>query len=92
MSPFRQKHLIQKVKHKLVFISMFLFYLVSNSASAQRQEFALVLKNHLFYPAEITIPANKKIRLIIENQDSSIEEFDSFSLNREKYFSQNKKL
>ena len=58
--------------------------MVSYSAIAQRQEFRLTLKEHLFYPAEITVPANKKIKLIIDNQDSSVEEFDSFSLNREK--------
>ena len=58
--------------------------MTSYSALAQRQEFIVILKNHLFYPAEITIPSNKKIKLIIDNQDDSIEEFDSFSLNREK--------
>jgi len=65
-------------------ISYILLILSSHSAVAQRQEFSMVLKNHLFYPAEMTIPANKKIKLIIENQDGSVEEFDSFSLNREK--------
>jgi len=44
----------------------------------------LRLKDHLFYPAEITVPANKKLRLVIENQDDTPEEFDSFDLNREK--------
>ena len=39
----------------------------------------------------ITIPANKKVKLIVDNQDSTPEEFDSFSLNREKViFAKNK--
>ena len=51
---------------------------------AERTEFVIELKNHLFYPAEIKIPAEQKVKLIIHNLDSSVEEFDSFSLNREK--------
>lgn len=47
-------------------------------------EYFITLKAHLFYPSQITIPANKKVKLIIENQDNTPEEFDSFDLNREK--------
>jgi hypothetical protein len=47
-------------------------------------DFKLVLENHLFTPTEITIPADKKVRLLIENRDESPEEFDSHDLNREK--------
>lgn len=51
---------------------------------AKKPEFHLELKNHLFTPSEIEIPANKKVKLIIYNADSTPEEFDSFDLNREK--------
>ncbi|OHU85165.1 cupredoxin domain-containing protein [Pseudoalteromonas amylolytica] len=44
----------------------------------------IVLRNHLFLPAEVEVPAGKKVRLIIDNQDDTAEEFDSFDLNREK--------
>ena len=67
-----------------LFVSYILLFMLSFSALAERQEFTVILKEHLFYPAEMTIPANKKIKLVIDNQDDSIEEFDSFSLNREK--------
>ena len=67
-----------------LFISSVLLVIASYNALAERQEFTVILKNHLFYPAEMTIPSNKKIKFIIDNQDDSIEEFDSFSLNREK--------
>jgi len=74
-----------KVLHKIkLVISYMLLVMASYSALAQRQEFNIILKSHLFYPAEITLPSNKKIKLIIDNQDDSVEEFDSFSLNREK--------
>ncbi|MBT1449302.1 cupredoxin domain-containing protein [Glaciecola sp. XM2] len=46
--------------------------------------FALVLKNHTFMPATLTIPANEKVKIIIENKDDTAEEFDSFDLNRER--------
>lgn len=65
-------------------ISHLLLILVSHCAFAERQEFPVVLKNNLFYPAKITIPSNQKVKLVIDNQDDSIEEFDSFTLNREK--------
>ncbi|WP_054013718.1 cupredoxin domain-containing protein [Pseudoalteromonas sp. R3] len=45
---------------------------------------SIVLKNHLFHPQSIEVPAGQKIRLVIENQDPGAEEFDSFDLNREK--------
>ncbi|PKG84670.1 cupredoxin domain-containing protein [Colwellia sp. 75C3] len=69
---------------KVQFIISYILLMASYNVFAQRQEFSITLKDHLFYPAEMTIPANKKIKLIIDNQDDSVEEFDSFSLNREK--------
>lgn len=47
-------------------------------------EYHLTLKDHLFFPSQITIPANQKVKLIVENLDPTPEEFDSFALNREK--------
>lgn len=44
----------------------------------------LVLKEHLFTPSQLILPAGRKIKLLVHNQDSSPEEFESFSLNREK--------
>jgi len=42
------------------------------------------IKDHLFLPNEITIPANTKIKLIVFNDDPTAEEFESYELNREK--------
>ncbi|MBL4900093.1 MAG: cupredoxin domain-containing protein [Colwellia sp.] len=61
-----------------------LFFLCCSTVEAKRPEYHLEIKNHLFYPAKIIIPANKKIKLVIHNRDNSVEEFDSFDLNREK--------
>ncbi|MFN7038293.1 MAG: cupredoxin domain-containing protein [Alphaproteobacteria bacterium] len=44
----------------------------------------LVIKEHRFHPNELSLPAGKKIKLIIKNEDSTVEEFESFDLKREK--------
>ncbi|MBA6289946.1 cupredoxin domain-containing protein [Colwellia sp. MB3u-4] len=67
------------------------FALLSFASLANRPEFEVELKNHLFYPAEIEIPANTKVKLVIYNRDSTPEEFDSFDLNREKVIFPQKK-
>lgn len=55
-----------------------------STARAQEIEKTLVIKNHMFEPAELKVPANQKIKLIVHNQDSGAEEFESKSLKREK--------
>lgn len=51
---------------------------------AKTKEFHLTIENHIFTPSALTIPANRKVKLIIYNKDKVSEEFDSFDLNREK--------
>ena len=53
-------------------------------ASAADSEFRLVLKDHRFAPPETKVPAGQKVRLVVENQDPTPEEFESYALNREK--------
>ena len=49
------------------------------------------IQDHLFFPAVIEIPANTKVKLLINNLDSTAEEFESYELNREKVISGNRK-
>jgi plastocyanin len=58
--------------------------LVAAAAHAADPEVTLVIKNHRFEPAEVKVPAGQKIKLIVHNQDSTPEEFESHTLNREK--------
>jgi heme/copper-type cytochrome/quinol oxidase subunit 2 len=44
----------------------------------------LALKDHVFVPQQLTVPANQKIKIIVKNEDSSAAEFESAELNREK--------
>lgn len=69
---------------KLIQLVTTILILASFVSIAKRPEFKTELKNHLFFPAEIEIPANTKVKLIIYNHDQTPEEFDSFDLNREK--------
>jgi plastocyanin len=61
-----------------------LLFVASTPALAADDEFKLVIENHKFEPAEITVPAGKKIKLVVENRDATPEEFESHALNREK--------
>jgi hypothetical protein len=44
----------------------------------------VIIKDHKFQPSVIEVPANRKIKLVIKNQDPTPEEFESYQLNREK--------
>ncbi len=69
---------------RLIHLTSWCLYFIVTSVFSQTQEFHLTLKNHTFTPNTLTIPANKKVKLIINNLDDVAEEFDSFDLNREK--------
>ena len=51
----------------------------------------ITIKNHLFYPSEIIVPAGKKVKLLVSNEDDTPEEFESYELNREKIITGNRK-
>jgi len=56
----------------------------SFAACAQDVEANLTIRDHRFEPSELRVPAGKKIKLTVSNQDSTPEEFESHELNREK--------
>ena len=56
----------------------------AGAAQAADYEVKLAIRDHKFDPAELTVPAGTKIKLLIENQDATPEEFESNELNREK--------
>ena len=61
-------------------------------AQAATPEFTLVIKDHRFTPTELVVPAGQKIRLVVENQDPTPEEFESYPLNREKVVAGNGRI
>lgn len=53
-------------------------------AATDIMEIEINLKDHKFEPSIIEVPSNTKLRVTVNNLDSSIEEFDSPDLKREK--------
>ena len=74
--------------HKALVI--FLLF-TANFVWAEKPVIQLVIEDHLFYPSELIVPANKKIKLIVDNRDPTPEEFESYELNREKVILGNRK-
>lgn len=52
--------------------------------NAHAADYRLTIKEHQFQPTEVVVPSGVKIKLVIENQDATPEEFESHDLNREK--------
>jgi len=68
----------------LRWIAAVYWLLAVGAASAADPAFKLTLRDHRFEPAELVVPAGQKIKLEVENQDATPEEFESYELNREK--------
>jgi plastocyanin len=63
-------------------IAMVVMALAAPDALAQ--EFNLVIRDHKFEPAEIRVPAGKRVSIVVSNEDATPEEFDSSALKVEK--------
>lgn len=63
--------------------------LTLSAAANDVPTFEIVIKDHKFQPPVLEIPANKKVKLIVKNQDPTPEEFESYELNREKVIAGN---
>lgn len=71
------------MSHRISSIALLAGLLASTPVLAG-PEFTIVIKDHRFQPAELEIPAGERVKLKIDNQDPTPEEFESYSLNREK--------
>lgn len=71
-------------------IILFIFFIPINLFAYEK--YILTIKDHQFIPNELSIPKDTKIKLIIENQDSEVEEFESFDLRREKIIPANSSI
>ncbi|MGD8559503.1 MAG: cupredoxin domain-containing protein [Gammaproteobacteria bacterium] len=77
-----------KFKH-LSLPALILFALAGPAAQADVPQYDLIIKDHQFTPANLEIPAGKKVKLVVKNQDATPEEFESHELNREKMITGN---
>lgn len=85
----QERHNHMRIKGIIVLIAL-VFSSVTLATSGNQYE--LTITNHRFEPAELTIPANTKVQLLVHNKDNSIEEFESDSLHREKIIGPNKSV
>ena len=61
-----------------------LLALAAPSIAAADDDVIITIKDHKFSPAEVKVPANKRIVLTIVNEDPTPEEFESHPLRVEK--------
>lgn len=81
-------HLIDNDSHSFAYMKisriLLTLALVPLFPAAADSEITLVIKDHRFVPLEVKVPAGQKVKLIVDNQDATPEEFESHELNREK--------
>ena len=70
--------------NRYVAILLILLSFAAKADQSNENSQSLVIENHRFIPSEFSVPAGKKIKLQINNKDSTPEEFESHDLNREK--------
>ncbi len=70
--------------HRPVLLALLLSLASSLACAGEPPEVRLVIRDHRFVPAQVIVPANTKVKLIVVNEDATPEEFESHQLNREK--------
>src|SRR5205085_4129886 len=68
----------------VVLIGLFAADEAAAQVPAEPVAVALTLKDHRFTPDRLTVPAGRRIRIELANQDGALEEFDSADLGVEK--------
>jgi plastocyanin domain-containing protein len=53
-------------------------------AGLRAQDLTITIKNHRFTPAEVKVPANKRVQITVVNDDPTPEEFESHEMKVEK--------
>lgn len=74
------------MKHLLAILltAVTLLFAATLATAEDTPTFEITIKGHKFQPDTLEVPANRKVKLIVKNQDPTPEEFESYELNREK--------
>lgn len=90
---------MKKILLTLSLIYSGVFFGISSNAIAQdskennsKNEFIIQIKEHKFVPDKIEAKADQPFKLVIENLDNTIEEFESDDLKKEKLVGAGKKI
>jgi hypothetical protein len=75
---------ISRMRDILLFPLAITVLLAIATALAADDTFELSLKDHKFTPAQLSVPADKRVKLTIKNLDSTPAEFESHNFKAEK--------
>ena len=73
-----------KTTHTFIGVALASVALHAPNVFAADESYSLTLKDHKFSPAELTIPAGKKVKVTVKNLDSTPAEFESDDFKAEK--------
>jgi hypothetical protein len=80
---------MKSIKQLTILILLMFTFLIH---SEELKEYKLIIRNHKFEPPVLKVKASEKFRLIVENQDSTFEEFESKKMIIEKFVNPKGKL
>ncbi|HJD65221.1 MAG TPA: cupredoxin domain-containing protein [Rickettsia endosymbiont of Diachasma alloeum] len=83
----KNKNIIILASLIFLLIAGMVFFISANKNSNNNDEILeikIVIKDHKFVPNIVEVPKSTKIKLIIHNEDDTVEEFESHDLHREK--------
>jgi len=66
-------------------------FLAMTAAASAADDIVITIKDHRFTPAEVKIPANKRMSIVVVNDDPTPEEFESLPMKIEKIIPGNSK-
>ncbi|TAL90276.1 MAG: cupredoxin domain-containing protein [Rhodanobacter sp.] len=72
------------MKPSLLTGAALIFTLVGTAHASDLPYYKLTIKNHVYQPSELKVPAGIKFKLLVRNEDATPEEFESTDFNREK--------
>lgn len=83
---------LRKTNMKKLLQICFLSLAINSSAFGAEGEFLVQIKDHKFIPETINVAAGQDFKLVIENLDNTLEEFESGDLKKEKLVGGGKKI
>ncbi|CAK6515561.1 cupredoxin domain-containing protein [Rickettsia helvetica] len=80
----------------LIFLATIIYISINKSSDNKTNnnilEVKIAIKDHKFVPNIVEVPKSTKIRLIVHNEDDTVEEFESHDLHREKIVMPNESI
>ncbi|WP_051364549.1 cupredoxin domain-containing protein [Rickettsia japonica] len=80
----------------LIFLAVIIYIYTSknsyNKTNDNILEVKIAIQDHKFVPNIVEVPKSTKIRLIVHNEDDTVEEFESHDLHREKIVMPNESI